>query len=253
MVAIIVVSDARDELAQVTNSGYGTIANYALGSDNTGDFSQERLDYYDSFFKSVSSTSLGYSLHSIVPTGDEIFTLSTRYSELSPQEPTPSAPSGTDCDGADAGSSNCYVATDNDNGGQKVTVSDIQPDIACATEWHTNLNGVSVPREAKMYTKLSEKTGGQKASICGDFAEQLEKVAKVIIEKTVVFQLQSTPADINGLNVSLTNPGQAKVNVPLNSENGWTYQAAANAITFHGTYTPEQGSSVDIFYDPNSL
>jgi len=77
------------------------------------------------------------------------------------------------------------VATDNNNGGVRVTNDEIQPDIACFTEWRQNVTvegqTSTIPREAKMYTKLTEETGGQKASICGSFAEKLENIAKIII------------------------------------------------------------------------
>jgi|GEM_PF-1782661 len=252
--AIIVVSDMRDEMAGIRSSGgVGTVSNYSLGTDSAKEFSQERLDYYDNFFSSISSENYGYTLHSIVPTGDETISLSSRYTALVPPEIVPGAPAGTDCSSDDVNTSYCYVATDNDNGGQKVTNDEIQPDISCFTEWRTIVNGVSVPKEAKMYTKLTEKTGGQKASICGDFADKLEKIAKIIIERTVEFKLQSVPADITKIQVNLTNPGQMLQIVPLNADNGWTYNSEGNSIVFHGTFIPEQGASVEIFYDPDSL
>lgn len=256
--AIIMVSDMRDEIAGLkdTNRNY-IVPNYTLGSDTNDFFSQERLDHYHNYFKSIASESYGYTLHSIVPTGTEDIDLSSRYTPLDPPVPTPEGQSvGVDCV-ADPNSNLCYVAEDNENGGAFVTNDEIQPDIQCFTEWREIKNGVSVPREAKMYTTLTEKTGGQKASICGDFADKLENIAKIIIERTVEFKLEKKPKSLDLLFVSVKSPSETSFrDIPQQTSggtNGWTYNETGNSIVFHGSDIPVQGSEISLVYDRDSL
>ena len=256
--AIIIVSDMRDEMAGVRNNSNPTnvtVANYSLGSDTSDNFSQERLDVYKSYFESISSDAFGYSVHVIVPTGTESVDLGTRYDALIPPE---FISTGLDCTNDDPfNNTNCYVATDKDNGNVKVTNDQIQPDISCSTEWKQNLNGTTVPREAKMYTKMAEQTGGQKATICGDFAEKLEKIAQVIIERTTEVKLDKLPKDVDLLFVSIDyssdDPDQGFVDIPQDAENGWTYNAVGNTVVFNGDSIPDQNAQISIVFDRDSL
>lgn len=263
--AIIVVSDMRDEMAGIRDGDRNiTIPNYTLGSDTSDNFSQERLDYYHNYFSSISSESYGYTLHSIVPTGQEVINLSQRYTALDPPEPTAEAPQSFVCDEDNRNSSFCYVAIDTQvrEGEARVTNDEIQPDVACFTEWRETRKdsegkNITVPREAKMYTKLSKKTGGQKASICGDFASKLENIAKVIIERTVEFKMDKKPKSLDLLFVSVKEPNDSSFqDIPQQAPggtNGWTYNETANSIVFHGEDIPAQGSEISLVYDRDSL
>ncbi len=112
----------------------------------------------------------------------------------------------------------------------------------------------SAYRIGSKYIELSDLSGGITASICGDFAVALDNIAQKIIETTVEFSLSSVPADPNKLVVSVKNPGDSGFTpIPQNIDNGWTYNATANSIVFHGTGIPAQGSEISIFYDPDSL
>lgn len=104
------------------------------------------------------------------------------------------------------------------------------------------------------YQELSDLSGGVKASICGDFATALDDIAQTIIEKTVEFSLTDTPADPNKLQVSVKNSGETEFTVvPQDVDNGWTYNATANSIVFHGSAIPGQGAEISILYDPDGL
>ncbi len=104
------------------------------------------------------------------------------------------------------------------------------------------------------YIKLSDLSGGVKASICGDFSESLSNIAKTIIEKTVEFSLTRIPEDSNKLQVSVKSPGKIVPTIlPQNINNGWTYIPSKNSIVFHGTSIPAQGSEINVLYDPDGL
>lgn len=108
--------------------------------------------------------------------------------------------------------------------------------------------------ESLRYPALSALSDGIVASICSPFDETLQDIAQKIIEKTVEFSLSSVPADPNALVVSIKNIGSSVfVDIPQNVDNGWTYNALANSIVFHGTAIPAQGAQISIFYDPDGL
>jgi len=266
--AVIIVSDMRDEMAGVRDAGNmrQIVPNYSLGSTSgDGTFSQERLDTYKDYFESISSDAFGYSVHVIVPTGDEVVTLSSRYEEL---DPPIFISDGSDCSGDDPfNNQECYVANDTKNtptlaDDVLVTNDEIQPDIECFTEWRQNVpdgmgGNVSVPREAKMYTQMAEQTGGQKASICGDFAEKLENIARVIIERTTEVKLDKTPRDVDLLFVSINyasdSPDLGLVDIPQDPVNGWTYNEVGNTVVFNGDSIPDQNAEILIVFDRDNL
>ncbi len=260
--AIIIVSDARDEMATIADGDRRLLLpNYTLGTQIDNDtFSQERLDVYKSYFESISNDAFGYSVHVIVPTGDEAVTLSAQYEELNPPI---FITNGADCSNNDPfNNPECYVANNNNNTADPsddvlVTNDQIQPDIECFTEWRQVVGGVSVPREAKMYTQMAEQTGGQIASICGDFAEELESIARVIIERTTEVKLEGVPSSVEDISVRVDyasdSPDLGFVDVPQNSENGWTYNLVGNSVVFNGSSIPDQGARIVIVFDRSSL
>lgn len=103
-------------------------------------------------------------------------------------------------------------------------------------------------------SSLANSTGGTISTLCGDFAESLDNIAKVIIETTVEFKLTETPADPSLLQVSVKVPGASDFSIiPQSQENGWVYNEIKNSILFYGEAIPVQGSEVKILYDPDSL
>jgi len=41
--------------------------------------------------------------------------------------------------------------------------------------------------------------------------------------------------------------------IPQDPTNGWTYNAAANSIQFHGNATPPQGANIDVAFTPDGV
>ena len=249
--AIIIVSDMRDEMSGIGNGNYqNVIPNYSLGSDNNATFSQERLNIYKDYFESISSNEFGYSVHAIVPTATEGFDLNPQYKALNPPE---FKHDGSDCSDHDPlDNKECYVAIDTLNN-TKADYTQIPPIDGCIPEWQI----YGRPREAKMYTKMAEQTGGEKTSICGDFAEKLESIAQIIIERTTEFKLDKIPKDIDllfvGVDYANDKPDLGFVDIPQDSKNGWSYNAIGNTVVFNGTSTPDQDARISIVFDRDSL
>jgi hypothetical protein len=233
------------------------VPNFTLGSDTADNFSQERLDVYKSFFESVANDTFGYSVHVIVPTGTENLDLNPQYVAL--DQPVYKSDGITSCNDDDPfNNTNCFVANDTKNTAdpsddELVDYTQI-PAIGCATEWKQS-NGN--PREAKMYTKMAEQTGGEKASICGDFAEKLENIARVIIERTTEVKLDKIPKDVNLLFVSIDyssdDPDQGFIDIPQDPVNGWTYNEVGNSVVFNGDSIPDQNAQISIIFDRDNL
>lgn len=104
---------------------------------------------------------------------------------------------------------------------------------------------------------LATATGGTISSLCGDFAESLDNIAKKIIETTVEFRLEGVPPkDPSTIQVFVKAPGATEFpteQVPNSTENGWTYNEIGNSIVFAGDAIPAQGSGILVLYDPDGL
>lgn len=121
--------------------------------------------------------------------------------------------------------------------------------------YHTTL--FSAASEGLRYIDLSEQSDGIVASICTPFDVTLQNIAQTIIETTVEFKLSGVPPeDPAAVQVFVKAAGVEDfpdTPVANNTENGWSYNATANSIVFHGTAIPAQGSSIKVTYDPESL
>jgi hypothetical protein len=98
------------------------------------------------------------------------------------------------------------------------------------------------------YMDMVRKTGGVMGSICdSSYANSLDMIQKQIIELSTQFTLTREP-NPSTITISVDN-----VTVPQDSTNGWTYDAATNSITFHGTAVPNSGAAINIQFDPAHL
>ncbi len=98
------------------------------------------------------------------------------------------------------------------------------------------------------YMDMVTKTGGVLGSICdASYANSLEMIQKQIIELSTQFPLTREP---NPSTIMIIVDGKV---VPQDSINGWTYDAASNTITFHGTAVPTSGAAINIQFDPAQL
>lgn len=92
--------------------------------------------------------------------------------------------------------------------------------------------------------QLADLTGGVKGNLCGNFANELEDIARSIAELSTQFYLTGNPVPssirvfVNGAEI----PSQ-----------GWTYNEAANSIVFQGSYVPPQNAYVNVTFDPKEL
>ena len=98
------------------------------------------------------------------------------------------------------------------------------------------------------YMELADATGGSKNSICGTFDSVLNNISTHIAEQIKAqFFLTRTPI-VTSIRVIIES-----ILIPQDAVNGWTYDAATNSVSVHGTYTPAAGASITINFDPESV
>ncbi len=98
------------------------------------------------------------------------------------------------------------------------------------------------------YIDISHKTDGVIASICDDnYSNSLIAIQNKIAELSTQFYLDKTPK-IDSISVRVN--GNL---VPPGALQGWTYNAVANSIVFHGEAIPNQDAEVTVIFQPNSI
>jgi len=123
---------------------------------------------------------------------------------------------------------------------RRYSVSSIAIDTAAC---RSSLGG-GERRVGQRVNELADLTGGVKASLCGDFATELELISDNILSLSTQFYLSRIPIPetiriwING------------VEVP---PSGFTYNSASNSIIFQPAYIPAEGSTIQVYFDPVSL
>lgn len=101
---------------------------------------------------------------------------------------------------------------------------------------------------ATRYEALVDGTDGVKASVCAaDFSQNLALIQEKIVVLSTQFFLSREPI-VETITVVVDG-----VSIPEDAVNGWTYNPTANSILFHGSSIPEQGSSIEINFDPVAL
>jgi hypothetical protein len=115
-------------------------------------------------------------------------------------------------------------------------------DSACLTQLKD-----SAQKIGQRYIALADATGGQKISLCSDFSQSLQVLSDSIVELSSVFQLTREPI-VETISVIVNG-----VVVPQDATNGWTYDATAISIAFHGTAIPVAGADVKIAFDPTGV
>jgi hypothetical protein len=108
-----------------------------------------------------------------------------------------------------------------------------------------NLNSQTQGRRlGRRYMQLVDLTGGEKTSLCDNFADSLQKIQTSIIQLSSTFKLDREPV------VDSIKPIVDGVSIPNDAQNGWTYNAADWSVTFHGSSVPAQGSNIQILFTP---
>lgn len=113
-------------------------------------------------------------------------------------------------------------------------------DDACLAQ-----NPTSGTHKGTRYMQLADATDGIKGSICdASFANSLNEIQTRISELSTQFYLSRRP-DPSSIVVRVNG-----VVVLQSAVNGWTYNATANSIVFHGTAIPAQGAAIQVDFDP---
>lgn len=99
-------------------------------------------------------------------------------------------------------------------------------------------------KKSRRYEELVTASAGTLISLCSDFSQSLQVLSESIVELSSVFALNRIPLEAT---IVVIVDG---VTVPKDATNGWTYDAAANSIAFHGTAIPQAGADVKINFDP---
>ena len=114
-------------------------------------------------------------------------------------------------------------------------------DQACLTQLNASIPGRII---GQRYMDFADRTGGVKASLCGDFGNSLQLISNSIVELSSTFTLDRQPAP-GSLNVVVDG-----VVIPENATNGWTFDSNTLTLSFHGDAVPGQGAAISITFDP---
>ena len=118
------------------------------------------------------------------------------------------------------------------------------PDAACSTQLSTDGFARKI---GTRIAQLADATGGVKGSLCSNFGSTLDLISESIIALSSVFPLSREPVVSS---IVITVDGVA---VPQDANNGWTYEAADNAIVFHGSAIPSANSDIRVSFDPVTI
>lgn len=101
---------------------------------------------------------------------------------------------------------------------------------------------------ATKFKSLVSSTSGSFASICkADFSDGLSSISQRIAEAITEIPLARTP-DTSTLQITFNG-----VSVPNDGTNGYTYVSSGNKIVFHGTWIPQDNTSISINYIPSDI
>ncbi len=117
-------------------------------------------------------------------------------------------------------------------------------DQTCLDELTSEFLGRGI---AERYINMSDRTGGYKGSLCDDFTDVMSGITDLIIEKSTAFTLSRPPA-VDTIVVTIN--GEI---IPMDADNGWTYDPNSMLVTFHGSAIPGSDAVVSITYDPATL
>lgn len=115
-----------------------------------------------------------------------------------------------------------------------------------------NKIGGNSQKIGKRVEELADLTGGTKADICGDFADQLKLLSDNIIKLSTQFYLQRLPVE-DTIKVSVNGQSIPEASKNPDGNGGWAYNAEANSVVFSGDYVPPQGAVINVTFDPQSL
>lgn len=114
-------------------------------------------------------------------------------------------------------------------------------DQTCLNQLNASFTG---RRIGQRVNAMADATNGIRASLCGNFATQLELIADNIIELSTQFYLSRVP-----------DPATIEVHIngSVIPSSGWYYNSTANSIVFQKAYIPPQGAQIQVTFDPIAL
>lgn len=115
------------------------------------------------------------------------------------------------------------------------------PDAACSTQLSTD---GFVRKIGTRIMQLADATGGVKGSLCSNFGSTLSLISESILTLSSSFTLARVPVESS---IVVTVNG---LTVVKDASNGWTFNAATNAVEFHGSAIPAANSDIKISFDP---
>ncbi len=94
------------------------------------------------------------------------------------------------------------------------------------------------------HMELAQSSGGIVGSLCGDFSQTLSRISGRILELITQFPLKRRPT-----------PGTLSIYIDYKFVkedliNGWSYNKAENAVTFHGSAVPREGAVIGVNFQP---
>lgn len=136
-----------------------------------------------------------------------------------------------------------YTGTSGATRRYSVSTVSIQ-DVTCMNQLNAQSPGRIISTRVN---QLVDATGGIKVSLCGNFATGLSSIAANIIELSTQFFLDREPIP-ESIEVFVND-----VLISQSATNGWTYNAQALSIVFHGPAIPSQGAKIFVKYDPKTI
>ncbi|MBX3022293.1 MAG: hypothetical protein KF799_11525 [Bdellovibrionales bacterium] len=132
---------------------------------------------------------------------------------------------------------------------RKYNVSSISvPDQACLNS--INNGAQKIGRRVR---EMSDATGGVKASICGDFSQELTLISQEIVKLSTQFYLGNARPIPSTIKIVINGSNVPHVDANPANDGGFYYNADANSVVFSGNWTPPQGAAINVTFDPVSV
>jgi hypothetical protein len=93
--------------------------------------------------------------------------------------------------------------------------------------------------------QLVDETGGTRANLCGDFADELDNLSGSIVQLASQFSLGGADPVISTIKVFIDG-----VELPSSA---WTYIASSNSIQFQADSVPPSGADINVTFDPKEV
>lgn len=104
-----------------------------------------------------------------------------------------------------------------------------------------NPEGASAESIAR-YDQMTSSSGGALLPVCEDFVQALDTTARLINRLLLQYRLRKVP-DPASIQVFVNG-----VEVLPDAQNGWSFQAEANTLVFHGSAVPDFSARIQVVY-----